>query len=392
MTRLDADIAIVGAGLAGLSLAAHLLERGPRGVTLALFEPRTRWTRDRTWCRWQTDAPNDLFADCIAHRWTRWRVRDSQRSVVRGSARYPYVEVPADRLYDRVLTRLDATPHAALLAGTRVTALRERPGAVELELEDGGIFRAGLAFDARPLAPPGLPPLAPGDVALLQHFQGRFVRAERAVFDPSCVELMDFTVDQRHGIAFVYVLPYGPHEALVEATWFSPALHPQQIYDAVLDDWLARHVPGGHTVLDTERGVLPMTSARFAATHGQRTRGIGLRGGLARSSTGYAFAAIQRDARALAEALRRAPGVLPQVNVRSRTTELLDAVFLGWLARNPARAPALFVDLFERVAPERLVRFLSEAAQPLDLLAVTRACPTLPFAAEAVRRLRQGSA
>src|SRR5690606_29518390 len=48
----DADIVIVGAGLAGLSTAVHLLERGPADRHLTLVDPRTDFGRDRTWCSW----------------------------------------------------------------------------------------------------------------------------------------------------------------------------------------------------------------------------------------------------------------------------------------------------------------------------------------------------
>lgn len=71
--------------------------------------------------------------------------------------------------------------------------------------------------------------------------------------------------------------------------------------------------------------------------------------------------------------------------VRPRIATALDRIFLSFLQRYPERAPHVFFDLFDRVAPERLVRFLSDTASPGDYLAVISAMPTVPFLKEAVR-------
>ncbi|WP_146069326.1 lycopene cyclase family protein, partial [Cryobacterium sp. Y11] len=51
---VDADLVILGAGLAGLTLAARLARErsGPRVV---LLEPRTAYRDDRSWCFWRPE-------------------------------------------------------------------------------------------------------------------------------------------------------------------------------------------------------------------------------------------------------------------------------------------------------------------------------------------------
>ena len=46
------DVAIIGAGLAGLSLAARLAEPPFAGLRVLVLEPRTLYRRDRTWSYW----------------------------------------------------------------------------------------------------------------------------------------------------------------------------------------------------------------------------------------------------------------------------------------------------------------------------------------------------
>lgn len=74
-----------------------------------------------------------------------------------------------------------------------------------------------------------------------------------------------------------------------------------------------------------------------------------------------------------------APPPLP----RPRVDRALDAIFLSYLQRRPAEAPGLFARLFSRVEPDRLVRFLGEAASARDRLSVMAALPKAPFVREA---------
>ena len=70
------DLVIIGAGLAGLSLACwlfQLAEEGQKTLPRVCFlEPRTSYSNDRTWCFW--DLEPHPFRDLITHRWFRWQV------------------------------------------------------------------------------------------------------------------------------------------------------------------------------------------------------------------------------------------------------------------------------------------------------------------------------
>ncbi len=369
------DIVILGAGCAGLSLAYHLLERGV-DRSIVLLDPRTSYERDRTWCFF-TGRPHP-FEALTSHRWSRWRVRD-RRWIERSAPSITYQHLPADTFYQRCLARLGDR----VRLGVEAFSVREHANSVEIETSAGPI-EARLVFDSRPSRSRA----APGEITLLQHFEGWHVCAERPAFDPSVATLMDFAAPQDHAIHFVYVLPYSPTEALVEATFFGGAVLDGEGYRRTIERYLRSELGLDRwTVLRRERGVIPMSTADTPIRASERIYRIGLLGGMAKPSTGYAFQAIQRFSAELAERLDR--DTLPEPpEPRAWRARSLDAIFLSYLSRYPERAPATFSTLFERVDPAVLVRFLSDDASPADCLRVMSALPLAPFTLETARATR----
>jgi lycopene beta-cyclase len=382
-TALDADILIVGAGVAGLSLAYHLVERGLGGRRLVLVDPRRSYENDRTFCFW--NVVEHPFETLASHQWPLWRVRGTAGWVVRSAPGLSYQHLPADAFYRRVLDRLRATPGVELRLGVRAGAVGEKAGVASIEC-DTETLRAGVVFDSRP--PPRRAP-TPGEVTLLQHFEGWHLRAEAgAAFEPGVATLMDFAVPQEHGIHFLYVLPYSRTEALVEATWFSERVVSDETYKRYLERYIRGELGIERwSVVRRERGVIPMSTEPTPIRIGERIYRIGLAGGMAKPSTGYAFQAIQRFSADMAERLADSerPEPPPPRDIRALA---MDRVFLSYLARHPDRAAATFETLFSRLDPALLVRFLSDRASVADALTVMRTMPVGPLTLETFRSVR----
>jgi lycopene beta-cyclase len=362
--RTAEEIAVLGGGLAGLSLVLQLLDHGI-GARITIVEPRATYTDDRTWCFWDTDA--HPFRHLIADRWPTWHVHDRTRTYAcRGT--YAYARLSAGDVYAHALDRIAQAPNVRLWRGTRVQRLNGRRVQT-----DAGTLDADLVYDGRP---PRLPE-TPSGPRLLQQFVGRRICTDRDTFDPGACQLMDFRLPQDHGIAFLYVLPRSPREALVEATVFAATRLPAGRLDTLLDDALAARLPGTVETLGSERGAIPMVPNLGERATSPGVIPIGTRAGAPRGSTGYAFLPIQRHSRALAA--RHARGDPGPVRMRGRLTDWLDRVFLARLIARPDAAPADFGRLFARVRADRLVRFLMERGGPLDHLAVMAALPTGAF-------------
>jgi lycopene beta-cyclase len=232
-------------------------------------------------------------------------------------------------------------------------------------------------------------PGASRDIRLAQHFVGWVIETDRPHFDPGEATLMDFIPDSS-GVHFRYILPFGPRRALVEDTWFSPEPWPRHVYEALLAAELERSLEGDeYRVVHTEAGVIPMTTTHLAPHPSPRRYRLGLAGGAAKPSSGYAFGFIQRDAASLAGRLAHfsadsTPPPLPAG--RPVRAQALDNLFLSYLAEHPESAPEMFFQLFARADTDSLARFLSETSSPRDDLAIIWALPPWPMIAHLLRR------
>lgn len=388
MTAEKVDAAIVGGGLAGLSLACHKVAAGARGRTLTVIEAWPRYCHDGVFGSWA--AADHPFRDCVTHSWRSWRVRAEGRAIVRTGEKETYRCVPSGRLYDAATARIAEHPNAELLLGEQVTAMREDGDGVELTLASGRRLRAGLVFDSRPGdTGSSAAPSATGarDVDLVQGFVGWHVRAALPVFDPGSVTLMDFVADES-AVRFVYVLPFSEHEALVESTAFARGGLPADEHAALLRSYIAREFPqADYAILTTERGAIPMSTRPVPARVAPRILRIGTAGGMVKPSTGYSFEVVQRWSRAVASDL--AAGRVPRArHPRSRRSLAMDRIFLCYMSRHPERMPATFLRLFERVPADALVRFLSDRGTLGDAARVVAALPKGPMVREAARSWR----
>ena len=375
----DYDIAIIGAGLAGLSLATRLAEPAFAGLRVLVLEPRTQYRRDRTWSYWSmTPHP---FQAAVASSWDRWRVVSHNRAVTRGAPGVRYESIPSDRLYAIALERLRAAPHIELRQGVSVEAF-EHGDNVQLRFGTE-TARARHAFDTRP-------PARLASHGLSQRFLGWEIETPDDVFDPSTATLMDFRCPQAGATHFTYILPSAPRRALVEDTWFAPpGLEKPDHAAAIRGHLLACHGVTRFEILFEERGALPMNPV-FRPAAGRRLLPIGMAGGGARPSTGYAFNAIQAQCDTIAADLLA--GRMPRpVRPRPRIVQLMDSVLLDMLDRQPALAAPLFTSLFDRCEPQTLVRFLNDRASLADLLAVGLAMPFMTTSLATLQLLMERS-
>ncbi|MYX18325.1 lycopene cyclase [Streptomyces sp. SID8374] len=374
----DADVVIVGAGAAGLSLAYHLCPPGgavPLSVVLVDAPPGPLRPPPRTWCYWE--PPGGAYDSALAASWPRLRVRAADgTATVSDPFPFRYKMLRSDAFEAMVGRRLSQAPAFRRIEAT-VTAVRDAPDGGAEVLTRGGqvLVRGRRVFDSRP--PVRLPPAR---TTLLQHFMGWFVRTERPSFDPTTADLMDFRTPQpAHGLSFGYVLPLDPHTALVEYTEFSPAPLGTEQYLRALRHYTQEVLKlGEFRITAQERGVIPMTDGRFPPHEGRSVHRIGTAGGATRPSTGYTFAAVQRQSRAIAGRLR-AGRELRMPAPYGAWPRAMDAVMLRALDSGRVDGADFFTRLFRTVPGERLLRFLDGSSHLHEDLLIGLRTPVVPM-------------
>jgi lycopene beta-cyclase len=391
------DVAIVGGGLAGLSLASRLAAPAFSRWRVLLIEPRQSYSRDRTWSSWA--VAEHAFSVARTARWQTWQVmRQLDQEDRTGLAKrlpamtecvgaYAYEMVPADSFYRVAQERIAMAPHIVSMRGVAVDGIRETVddcGRSRVLVQTGDRdVEAGLVFDGRP-------PTSLSTAAWMQHFRGGEIETGGAVFDTTRATVMDFSVmtalDADAGrVHFIYVLPVSPTRALIQDTFFVPAADPCTDVDFAdnIRQYLKRRFGvSDYRVVYPEGGAIPMDPHLRPSTARARVLKIGTAGGMARASSGYAFVETQRACDAIAQALAHVDNIDQPFALPRWRTDLsywMDGVFLRVLRAHPALAPQIFANLFHRVPADALARFLTGVGSHSDVLRVMMACPKLPF-------------
>jgi lycopene beta-cyclase len=361
MLAPDVDVAILGGGCAGLSLAVRLAQSN---LSVRVIEPRKTYANDRAWSFWRMHS--DPFEDCVRKEWSSWTITGPLGVTARSSSRMRYQTVESGAFYRQACNMIEKGRKMTLSLGVSAQSVAQSSAGWQVHTEDGA-FTAATVVDTRP--PRRIPTYG-------QFFLGREIKTERPVFDSDVVQLMNFRSGYSTGVDFVYVLPFAVDQALVEVTSFAPHNPGHQKFTSWLDTEIAALNPGQIEVLRTEAGALPMQVGFADLTHDKIIH-MGLGSGAARPSTGYAFTRIQTQADHVAAAL--IAGEVPDGKLDGSVTHFMDRVFLQVLAAAPARGPAMFQSLFRNAPANRLERFLSGSTHPLDRLSVMASLPTLPF-------------
>ena len=392
------DVLILGAGCAGTSLAAHLENLGYNG-TIALLDARTDFGAEARWCSW---SPQNSIVSCIvSRRWKRWQVRGQNKGdnrIVRCGDGLAYEEIYAPDFFARFhrnWRRENSAKPIQLHPGQTIEAIEARAGGVTVTA-NGQQWRARQVFDARGGGVGRLKQLdKPGHLRLHQTFLGRIIEFERGVFDEKTATLMDFRLPQgarsEEGVKFAYILPQTRKRALIETTAFGCEPLGYEQHDELLRAYIGQHFGHDYRVTGEECGDLPMASAPINPQLGPNWRAIGIAGGAARPSSGYAFARIQRETEAIACALAQnqplpTPAQCRGGRARARKYAVLDEIFLEVIGATPRRAIECFTRLFSEVPPAALVRFLSETSTLADDAQIIAALPKMPFLSAAHQR------
>ncbi|MBU3699576.1 MAG: hypothetical protein FGM33_06125 [Candidatus Kapabacteria bacterium] len=349
----------------GAGVAAHVYslvacaELGSESIRVTMLD-RSHEVPDRTLCVW--GEPDAVIHEALVAEWRTLRFGYGTQSFVRRMDRLRYQQYTA------------ASIRALLDSRTDVDRLTGEAGAPDASCT--------VTFDSRH----DDRVLRAASINLLQHFHGWRVRTNHPAFDPDVATMMDFRVDQSDGVCFIYVLPYGPDEALVECTVFSEVPWVREHYERRLTAYLRDViVVTDYEIVATETGAIPMCDRIPLRDRGRSWIAIGVAGGLTKPTTGYTVARCIRDAEAMMRHYRQT-GVFTSPAPSSRRFDWYDRLLLKIIRDEPAVVPRILWTLFRRNPIDRILRFLDEQTRFHEELMIFWSLPWLPFLKALVRR------
>ena len=371
----DFDIAIIGGGNAGLTLAAKLAAQ-ENPPTTVVIEPKSAAQRDCSWALWALDQQAEQLAHSTKGRWRRWQLIDETSRVVHSSNQYNYLSLSsADYLLDCAAQLREPV---SMIEDSVINLHRQQKQTI---IETGkGSFSAESVYDSRP------PKVAYS--SLRQHFLGWQILTKEPIKDPDMATLMDFRVDQSRGLHFIYALPFSDHHLLIESTLISGRMETQDWYRDAIKGWLRDNNIEIAEIIGEEMGVIPMGTVESDPSTSSELEPliatIGAASGAVRRSSGYAFQHIQQQISQLAAGIAQGNMAVP-TPISSHLTAM-DAIFNGVLLSRPDLAVSLYMNMANALNGDQFARFMLGQATANDWLRVIAAMPKGPFIKQAVKQ------
>jgi lycopene beta-cyclase len=368
------DYIITGGGAAGLSLLVHMVRSGKfSDKKILLLEKGPKSDNDRTWCFWEKEAGH--FEDIVHNRWWNlWFYGNDGYNGLNDISPYEYKLIRGIDFYDYCFGIIGAAGNVEVQYGDVEKCVSD--ASETYVLFEGKKLHAGYIFNSILF---GQPVMNRNEYLLLQHFKGWFIKSKSPQFNAAEATLMDFRVGQERGTTFVYVMPFTETEALVEYTLFSGELLPDEHYDAGLknycDDILGLR---GYDILNTEKGVIPMTNYKFTGRNNNIIN-IGTVGGQTKASSGYTFKFIQKHSEAIVRALLQTGKPFLNRSLTARRFQKYDATLLEILYNNRMPGATIFTTLMKNNDMRDVLKFLDNETSVMEELKIISCLPTLTF-------------
>ena len=377
------NIAIIGAGIAGLTLAHKLQEI--ENIQITLIDPLEA-RADHVFGFWDKGEPYLKLARELSKKsWRNWGISRNQETAILAGEAYVYRALNAKDYEGFLWDELKSKQNIIFQTAKVVEILREG-SRKKIFMSNGlhGVF--DIVFNSTP----GKVPDRLFGETLLQHFHGWHVKFNEPCLQPDKISLMDFRVSQQKGTHFMYVLPFSATEALVESTVLSPYVQEKNWYEEQMARYLETYyINKDYEIISKEDGIIPM--ARLENHWRNDAIGIGMSGDALRVSSGYAFAQILAQIDMLVDSFKQSlhAGLpvekISPAPVTDRLEHWMDGVFLKVLRQYPAKAPQIFYNMAAQMQGDHFAEFMRGHSSVATKLKLMAAVPKWPFIKKAIK-------
>jgi lycopene beta-cyclase len=345
------DYVIVGGGVSGQCLAYFLAKELPDASLLLIDRDTDSDYNISFWA--DAEIP---FQAMLKKKWTKIAVRYGDDQRVCPLSDY-WIQAFWRADFDTLMHKeLNGASNVSFL-DTNVKSLQEQADQVDIQTSVG-TYHAKWVFDSRL----NIAALRQNDPNLML-MQGLAweIQTDHPVFEPDTATLFDFLVETPE-FDFVYVLPYSDTYALVNCAFVTPYATniDKPTCEAVLHEYITHRMSIQHfTVEKACYGRIPLTSHPFARNTNSHIMPIGVRGGMVKPSTSYAFMRILKDSQSIAQSLATT-GSPYYRDQRAWYYRWSDKYTAGIFSRLPKLAQKLMFSMFSPATGDLSLRFLDE--------------------------------
>ena len=374
------DYIITGSGASGLMLAFRMAKDSFfDDASILIIDKEKKTTNDRTWCFWEKD--DGEWDDLVHKSWNNILFESNSYQNTIPLKSYAYKMIRSAKFYQKLWSFIATKKNISFiedtvisiqqkLEGASVNTLTNKYHAVKL-INSIDINKNYTQQEEFPV--------------LLQHFTGWFIETKRNYFDDSVATFMDFTVDQKKNTRFMYVLPISANKALFEYTLFSKEVLTKEEYEYELQKYLELKSITDYTIIEKEKGIIPMTSYKFWQENSTNILHIGTVGGWTKASTGYTFMNTSKKTKELIAFLKTDNNF---INFRKKTRFwFYDLLMLDVLSIHNHLGSKLFSKLFQRNSLKNVLRFLNEDTNFIEDLKILLSMPPLRFIIALFKRI-----
>ncbi|TAH18406.1 MAG: Lycopene cyclase [Cytophagales bacterium] len=368
------DYIIIGGGCAGLSLAYHLNSSTLSNKKVLIIDKEQKNKNDRTWCFWTDQSTK--FDHIVYKSWKNIEFLSENFVLNAPLHNFTYKMIRGADFYKETLQTIGQNPNFHI-THEAVISTEEVDNKVLIKTSSQE-YLAHWVFDSR-FDSTNFCTEMPENHYLMQHFKGWVIETEEKVFDTSKIRMFDFRTEQGKEVRFFYILPFSPTEALVEYTLFSKYLIAEEEYDEKLKNYIHHQLQiDKYQIKDTEFGIIPMTDYKFGRKKGRKIMKIGIGGGRAKPSTGYAFYRIQQDSAQIVKSLEASEQPFYRQK-NDKQYQIYDALILNIMNRKGESIKEIFTELFKNNPIERVLSFLNESTNIYTDFLLMSSVPPMPF-------------
>jgi lycopene beta-cyclase len=366
------DYAIVGTGAAGLHLAmAMSKDKFFDTKKILLLEKSQKDVNDKTWCFWEKGVGNwDSITTKI---WNHAQFMATNQQINLKMGDYRYKMLASLDFYDYTKKELRKKVNITWI---KAEVSNIHSGEISTITTNSQSYQAKHVFDS--IIAPNFYNSADNYTRLLQHFKGWVIEADEEFFDDKSFVMMDFRITVPHTTCFTYVLPINTKKALIEFTFFSPALVDDEIYENLLAKYVKEILKlEKYKIENKEKGVIPMSDYPFHIGNDRYVTKIGTAGGWVKPASGYSFKNAERYSQRIVDNIKN--NRLPSHKLVNTLFRKYDMLFIDVLYHHNQLGVGLFETMYRKNEAHKILAFLDEDTTRTEEFKIINSFPRWPF-------------